>query len=116
MPTATSGSPAGSRRSSTRGGEKIAPLEVDEILQAHAAVQQVCTFAMPHARLGEDVAAAVVLAEGAAATARELRDFAAERLADFKAPRRIVFVDEIPKGPTGKIQRIGLAKALGLES
>ena len=99
-----------------RGGEKIAPLEVDEILQAHVAVQQVCTFAMPHARLGEDVAAAVVLAEGAAATARELRDFAAERLADFKTPRRIVFVDEIPKGPTGKIQRIGLAKALGLES
>ena len=97
-----------------RGGEKIAPLEVDEVLLDHAAVQQVCTFAVPHDKLGEDVAAAVVLAEGMDATVRDLRQFAAERLADFKTPRRIVFVDEIPKGPTGKIQRIGLAAALGL--
>ena len=97
-----------------RGGEKIAPLEVDEVLLDHAAVAQVCTFAMPHEKLGEEVAAAVVLADGAEASARDLRQFAAERLADFKTPRRIVFVDEIPKGPTGKIQRIGLAAALGL--
>ena len=98
-----------------RGGEKIAPLEVDEILLDHDAVAQVCTFALPHEKLGEEVAAAVVLADGAAVTARELRQFAARRLADFKTPRKIVFVDEIPKGPTGKIQRIGLASALGLE-
>ena len=98
-----------------RGGEKIAPLEVDEVLLAHDAVQQACTFAMPHARLGEEVAAAVVLREGATVSDRELRDFAGERLADFKIPRRFAFVDEIPKGPTGKIQRIGLAKALGLD-
>ena len=97
-----------------RGGEKIAPLEVDEILLDHAAVAQVCTFAVPHDKLGEEVAAAVVLADGADVSARDLRRFAAERLADFKTPRRIVFVDEIPKGPTGKIQRIGLAAALGL--
>ena len=97
-----------------RGGEKIAPLEVDEVLLDHPAVQQACTFAVPHDKLGEDVAAAVVLAEGADASARDLRQFVAERLADFKTPRRIVFVDEIPKGPTGKIQRIGLAAALGL--
>ena len=97
-----------------RGGEKIAPLEVDEVLLAHDAVQQACTFAVPHARLGEDVAAAVVLADGAEVTDRELRDFVSLRLADFKTPRRFAFVDEIPKGPTGKIQRIGLAKALGL--
>ena len=97
-----------------RGGEKIAPLEVDEILLDHVAVQQVCTFAVPHDKLGEDVAAAVVLADGADVSDRDLRRFVAERLADFKTPRRIVFVDEIPKGPTGKIQRIGLAAALGL--
>jgi acyl-CoA synthetase (AMP-forming)/AMP-acid ligase II len=99
-----------------RGGEKIAPLEVDEVLLAHDAVAQACTFAMPHARLGEEVAAAVVLADGADVTDRDLRDFVAERLADFKTPRRFAFVDEIPKGPTGKIQRIGLAKALGFDS
>ena len=97
-----------------RGGEKVAPFEVDEVLLDHPAVRQACTFALPHPRLGEEVAAAVVLAEGASATEREVRDFVAARLADFKTPRKLVFVDEIPKGPTGKIQRIGLATALGL--
>ena len=97
-----------------RGGEKIAPLEVDEALLDHAAVRQACTFAVPHPTLGEDIAAAVVLAEGASITERELRKFVAERLADFKTPRRMVFVEEIPKGPTGKIQRIDLAAMLGL--
>ena len=65
-------------------------------------------------KLGEDVAAAVVLADGAKATEREIRTFAAERLAPFKVPRKIVFCDEIPKGATGKIQRIQLASKLGL--
>ena len=97
-----------------RGGEKIAPLEVDEILLNHPAVSEVCTFAVPHPRLGEDVAAVVVTAEGHATDADALRDFAKVRLADFKVPRTIVFVEEIPKGATGKIQRIGLAAALGL--
>ena len=97
-----------------RGGEKISPLEVDEILMDHPAVQQVVTFGMPHDKLGEEVAAAVVLREGKSATERELRDFAAGRLADYKVPRRIVLVAEIPKGATGKLQRIGLAAKLGL--
>ncbi len=97
-----------------RGGEKISPREVDEVLMDHPAVAQVVTFATPHEKLGEDVAAAVVLREGAAATERELRDFVGERLADFKVPRKIVFLDEIPKGATGKLQRIGLAHTLGL--
>ncbi len=101
-----------------RGGEKIAPLEVDEVLLDHEAVAQVCTFAVPHEKLGEEVAAAVVCSEDASTGEDELRAdlraFARRRLADFKTPRRIVFVDEIPKGATGKIQRIGLAKALGL--
>ena len=97
-----------------RGGEKVAPLEVDNVLSAHPAVAQAITFAMPHAKLGEEVAAAIVLREGQAASEREIRDFAAERLADFKVPRKIVFLDEIPKGATGKLQRIGLAEKLGL--
>ena len=97
-----------------RGGEKVSPLEVDGILMDHPALQQVVTFALPHAKLGEEVAAAVVLREGETATEAELRDFARERLADFKVPRKIVFLDEIPKGATGKMQRIGLAEKLGL--
>ncbi len=97
-----------------RGGEKVSPLEVDAVLMDHPAVQQVVTFAMPHAKLGEEVAAAVVLRPGTAADEAALRGFAAERLAGFKVPRRIVVLDEIPKGATGKLQRIGLAAKLGL--
>ena len=97
-----------------RGGEKISPREVDEVLMDHPAVQQVVTFAMPHPKLGEEVAAAVVLREGAGAAPGEIRDFAAGRLAGFKVPRRILVLDEIPKGPTGKLRRIGLAEDLGL--
>ena len=97
-----------------RGGEKIAPVEIDEVLMEHPAVLQAVAFATPHAKLGEDVAAAVVLREGAAATENELRDFAGAKLADFKVPRRIFIVAEIPKGATGKLQRIGLAQKLGL--
>ncbi len=97
-----------------RGGEKVSPLEVDTVLMDHPAVAQVVTFGVPHAMLGEDVAAAVVLREGASVDEKELRGFAAERLADFKVPRKIVFLDEIPKGATGKLQRIGLAQRLGV--
>jgi acyl-CoA synthetase (AMP-forming)/AMP-acid ligase II len=97
-----------------RGGEKISPLEVDGVLSDHPAVAQCVTFAMPHDKLGEEVAAAVVLKEGESATDREIRDFAAERLAPFKVPRRVMILDEIPKGATGKLQRIGLAEKLGL--
>jgi acyl-CoA synthetase (AMP-forming)/AMP-acid ligase II len=97
-----------------RGGEKISPLEVDSILSDHPAVAQCVTFALPHDKLGEDVAAAVVLKEGETATDRDIRDFAAERLAAFKVPRKVLILDEIPKGATGKLQRIGLAEKLGL--
>lgn len=97
-----------------RGGEKIAPLEVDNVLMDHDAVAQAVTFAMPHDKLGEDVAAAVVLRDGASADEKSLRAFVSERLTDFKVPRRIVILDEIPKGATGKMQRIGLAEKLGL--
>lgn len=97
-----------------RGGEKISPREVDDVLMDHAAVQQVVTFAMPHKSLGEEVAAAVVLKEGEAADEAAIRAFASERLATFKVPRKILILDEIPKGATGKLQRIGLAEKLGL--
>lgn len=97
-----------------RGGEKISPREVDEVLMDHPAVAQAVTFAMPHDKLGEEVAAAVVLREGGAGDEKDIRLFASERLADFKVPRRVLILEEIPKGATGKLQRIGLAEKLGL--
>ena len=97
-----------------RGGEKISPREVDEVLLDHPSVQQAVTFALPHKRLGEAVAAAIVLKSDTAGDERSIRDFARQRLAEFKVPSKVVFVDAIPKGPTGKLQRIGLAEKLGL--
>ncbi len=97
-----------------RGGEKVSPREIDEVLMDHPAVAQVVAFAVPHQKLGEEVAVAVVLREGATVTEGELRQFTAKRLAPFKVPRTVVFLEEIPKGPTGKLQRIGLAQKLGL--
>ncbi|MBI5086018.1 MAG: amino acid adenylation domain-containing protein [Acidobacteria bacterium] len=99
-----------------RGGEKITPREIDEALMDHPAVGQALAFAVPDSKLGEEVAAAVVLEPGSAATESELQDFLAARLADFKIPRLIVFLQEIPKGPTGKMQRVGLASRLGIET
>jgi acyl-CoA synthetase (AMP-forming)/AMP-acid ligase II len=97
-----------------RGGEKISPLEVDGVLLDHPAIQQVVTFAMPHPKLGEEVAAAVVLREGHSATEGQIREFCAMRMAGFKVPHRILILEDIPKGATGKLQRIGLAEKLGL--
>jgi oxalate---CoA ligase len=97
-----------------RGGEKVSPREVDEILMDHPAVAQVVCFGMPHPKLGEEVAACVVLREGQQATERELQAFVGTRAAEFKVPKKILFMEEIPKGATGKLQRIGLAAKLGL--
>jgi acyl-CoA synthetase (AMP-forming)/AMP-acid ligase II len=99
-----------------RGGEKIAPQEVEDVLLKHPAVAEAVAFAVPHATLGEDVATAVVLRPDAAATPKDLRQFAIGRIADFKVPRHVLVVEEIPKGPTGKVQRIGLAARLGLST
>jgi acyl-CoA synthetase (AMP-forming)/AMP-acid ligase II len=99
-----------------RGGEKISPREVDDILMDHPAVAQIVTFGIPHDKLGEEVGAAIVLKEGQNASEQDIRSFAASRLADFKVPKKIVFLAEIPKGATGKLQRIGLAQKLGLVS
>ena len=97
-----------------RGGEKISPREIDEILMDHPAVAQVVCFGIPHGKLGEEVGAVVVLKPGGAATDRELQAFVGARVADYKVPAKILFMDEIPKGATGKLQRIGLAAKLGL--
>lgn len=95
-----------------RGGEKISPREVDEVLLEHPAVLQAVAFAVPHVSLGEDLAAAVVLRDKPSVTEQALREYTFTRLADYKVPSQIVFVDEIPKGATGKVQRIGLADKL----
>ena len=98
-----------------RGGEKISPLEIDEMLMDHPDVAQVVAFAVPHPKLGEEVGAAIVLKTGDT-TAADLKAFAKTRVAEFKIPRHIVIMEEIPKGATGKMQRIGMAEKLGLTS
>jgi acyl-CoA synthetase (AMP-forming)/AMP-acid ligase II len=95
-----------------RGGEKISPLEVDDALMAHPAVEQAITFPAPHASLGEEVAAAAVLRPNMSVSEGQLREFVGMRLAHFKVPKRVIFVDSIPLGPTGKPQRAGLAQRL----
>ncbi len=96
-----------------RGGEKISPLEIDEMLMDHPDVAQVVSFAVPHPMLGEEVGAAIVLTNKDT-TEQDLKAFAKTRVAEFKIPRHIVIMDEIPKGATGKMQRIGMAEKLGL--
>ena len=97
-----------------RGGEKIAPPEVEEVLLEHPEVVEAVTFAVPHPRLGEDVASAVVLRPDAAVTAKEIRQFVIGRIADFKVPREVIIVRELPRGPTGKPLRLGLAAKLNI--
>ncbi len=86
-----------------RGGYNVYPREIEEVLYEHPAVAEVAVLGVPHDSLGEEVAAAVGLKEGATATADELRDFVKEQVANYKYPRHIWIVDELPKGPTGKI-------------
>jgi acyl-CoA synthetase (AMP-forming)/AMP-acid ligase II len=93
-----------------RGGEKIAPREIDEILLAHPAVAEAIAFAVPHKMWGEEVAVAVVLRVPQSEAA--ILGFCKERLADFKCPKKVFIVDAIPRTATGKIQRGALAKAL----
>ena len=81
----------------------------------HSSVFQAITFPILHEKLGEEVAAAIVLKNNHQLTEQEIKIFLSDKLASFKIPRTITFLEEIPKGKTGKLQRIGLAKILGLE-
>ena len=91
-----------------RGGEKIGPREIDEVLLAHPAVAEAVCFGVPHPSWGEEVAAAVVLKEPAEEA--EILSFCKERLADFKRPKQIFITNAIPRTATGKIQRGEVAK------
>jgi long-chain acyl-CoA synthetase len=86
-----------------RGGFNIYPREIEEVLYEHPAVREAAVIGIPHAELGEDVAAAVALKDGADSSPAELRDFVKQRVAAYKYPRQVWLVDELPKGPTGKI-------------
>ena len=99
-----------------RGGEKVAPREIDIALLEHPDVVEAAAFAIPHDRLGDDVAAAVVLRDRAEVTTAQLRIFVGERLAPYKVPRRIHVVDALPRGRTGKVERANLASILGLDA
>jgi acyl-CoA synthetase (AMP-forming)/AMP-acid ligase II len=97
-----------------RAGTKISPVEIEEALLAHPAVKDAAAFAVPHQELGEEPAAAAVLHAGDGASERELRAFAAQRLADFKVPRHVTIVAEIPRTPTGKPRRAVLAHTFAM--
>jgi len=86
-----------------RGGFNIYPREIEEVLYEHPDVREAAVIGIPHDDLGEEVAAAVALKDGAEASAAELRDYVKERVAAYKYPRQVWLVDELPKGPTGKI-------------
>jgi len=94
-----------------RGGEKIGPREIDEVLLAHPQVAEAVCFGVPHPRWGEEIEAAVVLQDPKDATAANILAFCKERLADFKCPKKIHITDAIPRTATGKIQRGAVAKA-----
>ena len=96
-----------------RGGEKVIPRRVDEALLQHPAVEHALAFAVPHPTLGEDLAAAVVLRPGTQADEQALRRHAFGVLAPHEVPSRIVLLPDLPRGVTGKLQRIGLADRLG---
>ncbi|MBF2076280.1 MAG: AMP-binding protein [Synechococcales cyanobacterium C42_A2020_086] len=96
-----------------RGGEKISPLEVDNILLKHPAIAEALTFAVPHKTLGEEVHAALVLRDRSLSD-KELQSHCAGFLAEFKIPSRFHLLEELPRGATGKLQRLNMAKLLNL--
>lgn len=95
-----------------RGGEKISPLEIDDVILRHPAVAEALAFAVPHPKLGEEVHAAVVLKQPVSEA--ELKAHCAASLAEFKVPRVFHLLDTLPRGATGKLQRINMARLLGL--
>lgn len=96
-----------------KGGENIAPREVDEALLKHPAVLDAAAFGVPDRHYGQEVAACVVLREGATLSEEELRMFCERELGRYKAPKAIRFVTELPRGPSGKVQRLRLVSLVG---
>lgn len=99
-----------------KGGEKISPLEVDNVLMDHPLIEQAVCFGYEDKMLGEDIAAAIIVKEGKNCSETDVKTYAQEKLAKFKIPKKIFFVNEIPKGATGKLQRNILAKNFGLNN
>jgi acyl-CoA synthetase (AMP-forming)/AMP-acid ligase II len=97
-----------------RGGEKIAPREVDDALLAHPEIREAVAFAMPMEGIGEEVAAAVVLEPGSGLSEKDIQAFASRSLAPYKLPKKVVILAELPKGHTGKYSRLDMAKILNL--
>lgn len=95
-----------------RGGEKVLPGEIDDVLMSHPSVARAAAFALPHPTLGEDVAAAVVPRPGCTLDEAALRRYAASHLATFKIPRRLFVVDSLPLGATGKPRRAVLSEQM----
>jgi long-chain acyl-CoA synthetase len=86
-----------------RGGYNVYPREIEEVLYEHPSVREAAVLGIPHDEYGEEIGAAVALKEGEEVSAEELRDFVKEQVAAYKYPRKVWFVDDLPKGPTGKI-------------
>ena len=99
-----------------KGGEKISPLEVDNVLMDHPLIEQAVCFGYEDKMLGEDIAAAIIVKEGKNCSETDVKTYVQEKLAKFKIPKKIFFVNEIPKGATGKLQRNVLAKNFGLNN
>ncbi len=97
-----------------RGGEKISPLELDNVLMEHGQIMQAVTFSIPDKMLGEEIAVALVKNENSDLTEMDVKKYVGEKVAKFKIPKKVFFLEEIPKGSTGKLQRLGLAKKLGI--
>ena len=94
-----------------RGGYNVYPREIEEVLYEHPAIREAAVIGTPHAELGEEICAVVSLKDGESATEDEIRSFAKERVAAYKYPRHIQIIDDLPKGPTGKIFKRGIDTA-----
>ena len=97
-----------------RGGFNVYPREIEEVIYEHAAVAEAAVVGVPHKTLGEEVGAAITLKAGAHASAEELREFVKQRVAAYKYPRHVWFVDALPKGPTGKILKRAIERPSGV--
>ena len=99
-----------------KGGEKISPLEVDNVLMDHPFIDQAVCFGYDDKMLGENIASAIIIKSGETCSENDVLEYAQEKLAKFKIPKKIFFVEEIPKGATGKLQRNVLAKKFSLNN